>query len=253
MMLQTIIKSSKERSSARRADLAERLLEIHPDLRVKPSKRAKRVALRLDSKNRVMNLVVPEKMNLIRAESFAQQHALWIAQRMKALPQTIPFVDGAVIPFLGRDITIQINYSEALKKTDIALIKNSLVINTNKEYPSPRIIRFLKKEALDTMNNLAREKAAEIGKEITAVSLRDTKSRWGSCSAIGSISLSWRLVFAPWEAMDYVIAHEVAHLIHMNHGKAFWAQCTVLSEDYSTGKKWMRTHGHDLMRYGHGE
>ena len=100
------------------------------------------------------------------------------------------------------------------------------------------------------MQNLVHEKAAEIGKDVTSVSLRDTKSRWGSCSSNGSISLSWRLIFAPWDAMDYVVAHEVAHLIHMNHGKDFWALCATLSANYSTGKKWMRTNGHELMCFG---
>ena len=249
-MLQTIINNHKSKNGARRDDLAQRLLDIHPDLRLKPSKRAKRIALRLDNKNRIMNLVLPERISLERAENFARQHALWIAQRMKALPQMIPFENGAVIPLLGRQITLHINYDVTLTKTDISLVNNNLFVSTNKPDPTSRIIRFIKKEAQDTMSNLAHEKAAEIDKQVKSVTLRDTKSRWGSCSSDGSISLSWRLIFAPWESMDYVIAHEVAHLIHMNHSKAFWAQCAALSEDYSTGKKWMREHGHTLLRYG---
>lgn len=250
-MLRTITKHYSPRSRGESlSDLAERLLDIHPDLRVRESKRARRVALRLDTKNRVMNLVIPEKMSSSRAEDFARSHAVWITQRIKALPQVIPFTHGAVIPVYGRDITININYSDTLKRTNIALEDNDLFISTNKEDPTSRIIRFLRKEAQDTLANLTHEKAAEIDKTVKNVTLRDTKSRWGSCSSDGSISYSWRLIFAPWDAMDYVVAHEVAHLIHMDHSKAFWAQCAALSEDYSTGKKWMRNHGHSLMRYG---
>lgn len=249
-MLQTIIKNQKIKSDSRQAELAERLLSIHPALRLKRSPRARRIALRLDNKNRVMNLIVPEWTSLSKAEIFAHKHATWVTERMAELPQSVAFTDGAVIPLWGREITININYSDALKKTDISLKNNDLNVSTNKKDPTLRIIRFLKKEAQDTMQNLVHEKAAEIGKDVTSVSLRDTKSRWGSCSSNGSISLSWRLIFAPWDAMDYVVAHEVAHLIHMNHGKDFWALCATLSANYSTGKKWMRTNGHELMRFG---
>lgn len=250
-MLQTIIRKPLEESrNLQRDELQQRLCTIHPALKLKPSQRARRVALRLDTKNRIMNLVLPPRMSLARAETFALTHAAWIKARMDDLPAIIPFTDGAVIPVYGREITVQITYSDTLKSTRIKLINNYLLISTNKEDPTPRILRFLKKEAQATLENLAREKAAEIGKTVNNVTLRDTKSRWGSCSSDGNISLSWRLIFAPWEAMDYVVAHEVAHLVHMDHSKRFWALCAQLSEDYSTGKKWMRSHGSTLMRYG---
>lgn len=249
-MLQTIIKPHREKESLQQDELQQRLTDIHPALQLKPSKRARRIALRLDTKKRVMNLVLPLRMSLTRAEKFALTHKTWIAEKIGELPDTVPFTDGAVIPVYGRDVTIKINYSDALKSTSIKLINNDLIVSTNKEDSTPRILRFLKKEAQDTLENLAREKAAEIGETVNNVTLRDTKSRWGSCSSDGNISLSWRLIFAPWDAMDYVVAHEVAHLVHMDHSKRFWTLCAELSENYSTGKKWMREHGSTLMRYG---
>lgn len=250
-MLQTITRRRPIRKSADSLpDLAQRLADIHPALRHRQSKRARRVALRLDTKNRVMNLVIPAHMNLRKAEDFARRHEKWIQQRLADLPAPIRFVDGTVIPLLGGDKIIKITYSNTLKKTDISLKNNILSISTNKEDPTTRILRFLKNEAHATLDNLAREKGAIIGKTIDNVTVRDTKSRWGSCSSDGNISFSWRLIFAPWEAMDYVVAHEVAHLVHMNHSKAFWTQCAALCEDYNTGKKWMREHGNTLMRYG---
>jgi predicted metal-dependent hydrolase len=112
------------------------------------------------------------------------------------------------------------------------------------------LTRFLRNMAKDTMTALAHEKAQEIGETLNNLSVRDTKTRWGSCSEDGSISLSWRLIFAPYEAMDYVIAHEVAHLRHLDHSRKFWTLCRELSDDYVEGKYWMDNHGHELMAYG---
>jgi hypothetical protein len=79
--------------------------------------------------------------------------------------------------------------------------------------------------------------------------VREKKSRWGSCSSDDHLSYSWRLIFAPPAALDYVVAHEVAHLVHMNHSKAFWNLCRSLSHDFVNGQYWMKNHGHELMRY----
>lgn len=254
-MLQTILyPPTKQRKSQALAEadaiLAEELRALHPALRLKRSPRARRIALRLDNAAHAMNLVLPRHINAHKAKSFARQHLEWIKARMNDLPSPIPFMDGAEIPLLGRQIRLHISLDTTLKRTSIKLENNNLFVKTNKEDSSSRILRFLKKEALDTLTNLTHEKAAEIGKKVKAVSVRDTKSRWGSCAHDGKISYSWRLVLAPWEAMDYVVAHEVAHLVHMNHSKAFWAQCAALSTDYTTGKRWMREHGNSLMRYG---
>lgn len=223
---------------------------IAPGLNLKISKRARRMALRLDSASRTVNLVVPERFSIRKAEAFALAHREWIGAKLATLPAPVGFENGAVIPVLGQDRVLEICYDSTLKKTNIILDKNNIIVFTNQGDPAPRIARFLRNEALDTFTNLAREKAAGIGQSVNTVQVRNTKSRWGSCAPDGRLSFSWRLVFAPWEAMDYVVAHEVAHLVHMNHSKRFWALCADLSEDYSTGKKWMRTHGHSLMRYG---
>ena len=108
----------------------------------------------------------------------------------------------------------------------------------------------MKRIAKKELTALAQQKAAEIGETIEKISVRDTKSRWGSCSSDGNLSFSWRLMFAPTEAFDYVVAHEVAHLVHMDHSRSFWNLCRDLSEDFIEGQYWMREHGHELMRYG---
>lgn len=220
------------------------------NLVVKVSPRAKRMALRLDPQSRVVHLVVPKRARMENAYRFALQHEDWIYERLSELPAPVPFEDGEKLPVFGVKRMIDIYYDPDYRKTEIELLSKDLRVWTNKEDPSGRIKRFLKEEARQHMTDLAHEKAEQIGKRVKEVTIRDTKSRWGSCSEDGKISLSWRLIFAPYYAMDYVVAHEVAHLVHMNHADRFWDLCADLSEDFSTGLLWMKEHGHELMRYG---
>ena len=109
--------------------------------------------------------------------------------------------------------------------------------------------RYLKKLVKDEISILAHEKATKIDQTINKIHVRDTKTRWGSCSEDGNLNFSWRLIFAPYESLDYVVGHEVAHLEHLDHSKAFWSVCRKLSDDFVEGKYWMQAHGSELMRY----
>jgi len=219
-------------------------------LTVKRSKRAKRVALRLDPVERVVNLVVPEKMPLKKAYYFAESHEEWIRGTLGKLAPPIPFVDGAMIPVFGNVMTLRIKHDESLLRNSITTSNHIIDVKTPSLTPKIPIVRYLKKQSALYLESLAIEKADLIGKNITSVSVRDTKTRWGSCSHDSKISFSWRLMFAPIEASDYVVAHEVAHLEHLDHSKAFWNVCRDLSSDYINGRYWMQNHGNDLMRYG---
>jgi predicted metal-dependent hydrolase len=224
--------------------------EISPRLKLNVSERAKRLALRLDPHKRVMHLVVPKRSSLRTAHLFAEQHKDWIREKLRGLPREVPFVDGEVLPIMGRDRRIIILYNEALKTTDIQLKKDELLVLTNKADPSVRIRRFLMEYAQEKLTELAFEKAAQLRRRILNVQVKDTRSRWGSCAEDGTICFSWRLIFAPTKSFDYVVAHEVAHLAHMDHSENFWRVCERLSRDYDEGKEWMANHGHDLMRFG---
>ena len=221
-----------------------------PYVTLKRSKRARRLALRLDPKDRTFHLVVPSGMSLRKAERFAQEHDDWMLDKLRELPEPISFEYGSVLPILGKNRRLHIFYDETLRTTFIDLKDKELIVTTNLDDPSSRIERYLKKLAKQTISDLVHEKAKRIGKRVRSVSVKDTKSRWGSCSSNGNISFSWRLIFAPYESLDYVVAHEVAHLRHMNHSTAFWNQCRELSDDFLEGEFWMRENGHELMRYG---
>ncbi len=223
---------------------------ISPHLDVRISPRARRLALRLDTSRRKVCLVIPKRASLKNAYLFAYENRAWIQSKIESIPSGIPLCDGAVIPLLGREVTIRIERDDAYRLTDIKLENDVLSVKTRLEDIEPRILRFIKKLAAEEFLRMAQMKAALIGRKVENLTLRDMKTRWGSCSTDGRMALSWRLIFAPYEAYEYVISHEVAHLSHPNHGDRFWSLCEELSADFSTGHAWMRDHGTQLMRFG---
>jgi hypothetical protein len=136
------------------------------------------------------------------------------------------------------------------KVTKVGFEDDRLVVRTSLDNVTPRLHRFFKKLATEAFSPIAHAKAKEIGKKITYLNLKDMRTRWGSCSTDGRMSLNWRLIFSPPETYDYVIAHEVAHLTHSNHGKNFWNLCEKISADFHTGSAWIRMNGQLLARYG---
>ncbi|MCC7305639.1 MAG: M48 family metallopeptidase [Alphaproteobacteria bacterium] len=226
--------------------------DLPPYIKVEKSHRAKRLALRLNPKERLFHLVIPRGMSLSKAQAFAEEHDRWMKEKLRDLPRPVRFRDGAVVPVMGRNRTIKIVTNKKLKSTEILLKHNELLVFTNLEEPAQRIVRFLKDLAKKELWELSSEKAARLGRKIKNVSVRDTKSRWGSCAQDGSLCYSWRLIFAPSAAFDYVVAHEVAHLKKLDHSKEFWTVCRRLSENFLEGQFWMHNHGQELMRYGFG-
>lgn len=231
----------------------ENPIALPEGVKIRHSPRAKRLALRLDKKDNMFALVIPPRTSLRRAHSFVWMYEDWVANELAKLPPVIKLEHGAVISILGVPTVIDVEYDQNRKTTTLSLIKNPtqqrLRIKTNKTDPAPRITRYLKKTAKEELLITAHAKAALIRKKIKNVRVRDTVSRWGSCTSDGSLSFSWRLIFAPRNAFDYVVAHEVAHLRHMDHSRKFWSLCESLCEDYKGGKTWMRQNGHILHTY----
>ena len=224
--------------------------EISPRLKLSISERAKRMALRLDPRSRTVHLVIPKRANLRTAYLFAEQNKEWIRAKLRDLPRQVPFKDGEILPIFGRDRTIIVLYNPALRTTEIILKKDELLVMTNKADPSVRIRRFLQDLAREKLTELSLEKAHLIRRKLLDVQVKDTRSRWGSCTEDGRISYSWRLVFAPPKALDYVVAHECSHLVHMDHSENFWRLCEKTSRAYEEGKGWMQKNAHSLMRFG---
>lgn len=221
----------------------------HLPIEVKHSPRAKRLALRLDNAARIVRLVVPKGVSEKKAHKFALEHEDWIIEKISALPPRVRFENGRMLPILGKNYRILVRRDS--RATEITRQDGTLLVRTNKAADiSARVTAYLKKLAKEELTERSHAKAERIMKPIKDVSVRDMKSRWGSCGSDGKLCFSWRLILAPELAMDYVVAHEVAHLVHMNHGKRFWSLCEKLSDDYDEGFYWMKQHGHELQRFG---
>jgi predicted metal-dependent hydrolase len=213
-----------------------------------PSERARRVSLRVDSRTGHVKLVVPPRMSRERAVAFARQHAAWVAARLKRRNSPVPFADGAVIPVF--DVPHRIRH-QADSRGTVWVEGDEIHVAGGGGHVSRRVGDWLQAELRAHVMPLVRDKADRVGRPVIRVTLRDTATQWGSCARSGTLCFSLRLVFAPREVVDYVVAHEIAHLVHHNHSARFW----MLAEKLTTGdmaacKTWLRRHGQSLMRYG---
>lgn len=176
-----------------------------------------------------------------------QAHAAWVMARLAALPAATPFVPGALVPVGGQSYRI-VHLGTLRGATRLG--EGVLEVAGDAAHLSRRVADFLRAEARRRIAVLATAKAAMLGRPPPRISIKDTKSRWGSCAPDGALAFSWRLVLAPPEVLDYVVAHEAAHLVHMNHGPRFWALCRELSPHAAAAKAWLSAHGARLLRYG---
>jgi len=132
----------------------------------------------------------------------------------------------------------------------VAIVGGEIRVRGEPVHLARRVRDFLVAKARNELALRARPLAARIGRDVTQITVRDTRSRWGSCSGRGNLSFSWRLIFAPERVIDYVVAHEVAHLAEMNHGPRFWRLVESLSPDSAVSRAWLKRHRSRLFSYG---
>jgi predicted metal-dependent hydrolase len=211
------------------------------------SPRARRMSLRVEPAGGTVAVTVPAWVREDEAARFVARHAGWIERRLAALPPALPFADGAGVPVRGRDLVVRHDPSH---RGGVRIGEREILVGGAPEFLARRVADALKAEARRLLADLSREKAARIGKRVAAVSVRDTTSRWGSCSSTGRLAYSWRLVLAPDFVSDYVAAHEVAHLAEMNHSRRFWRIVAGLTPHLDDGRAWLRANGAGLLRIG---
>ena len=216
-------------------------------VRPRRSKRARRVSLRIGPHDGALELVLPPRTTLEEEMKFARGQAAWIARRLAADGGPAPFADGATFPLLGETVTIR---RDEGRSAIPVLDGNVLVVGGREETLSARVHRWLVDRAAREIEPRIRAVSSRVGREPRRVTVRDTRSRWGSCSKDGNISLSWRLVLGPRHVLDYVIAHEMAHLRELNHGPRFWALVEKICPEFEGSRQWLRDHGSQLHRYG---
>ncbi len=219
---------------------------------VRRNRQARRYTLRIQTATREVVLTMPTRGSIREAHGFAQRHGAWIAARLQRLPQATPFRDGEVVPLRGEPHRIA--HRRGVRGTvTIALGEGGeklLCVAGEAPHVGRRVRDFLKREAKADLEAASRRAAERLGVPIRRVSVRDQSSRWGSCSTTGVLSYSWRLIMAPPDVLDYLAAHEVAHLLEMNHSRRFWQVVDRLCPHAGKAKAWLAAHGADLHRYG---
>lgn len=210
------------------------------------SARARRVSLRIDPRGGAVVVTLPPRAGRTAGVALLMNHADWVSARLAALPGPVPFADGALVPFHG--VAHRIRHCPGQR--GVLAEAGEILVGGDPAFLSRRVGDFLRGEARRRFSDLVLGKAERIGAAPSRITVKDTRSRWGSCAANRNIGFSWRLVMAPPYVQDYVAAHEVAHLRHMNHGPRFWALVAELTEHTEAAVAWLRNEGPRLLRIG---
>lgn len=209
------------------------------------SARARRVSLRIDPRLGTVVVTLPQRAARAAGMALLVDNSEWVQHRLAALPKAVTFTDGARVPLHGT--THRIRHDPGARGGAYAL-ESEIVVSGDKAFLPRRVTDFLRAEARRSITALVAQKAALARVQHGRISLKDTSTRWGSCAANRNLAFSWRLVMAPPFVQDYVTAHEVAHLRHMNHGQHFWALVRQITPHTAQAMEWLRTEGAALLR-----
>lgn len=207
------------------------------------SARARRMVLRVPRDGGPVVLTLPAHVALSDGAAFAESKARWLLQAAERRPAPSIVRHGAALPVAGVPLVLA---PAAVRAAAIA--GDALLLPAGRP-AGPVAQAFLKHRAMQQLRAACDRHAAALGRPYRAIVLRDTRSRWGSCTSDGRLMFSWRLAMAPPAVLDYVAAHEVAHLRHMDHSPRFWAAVAGLMPDYARHRDWLRRHGSDLMAW----
>jgi predicted metal-dependent hydrolase len=208
------------------------------------SAQARRISLRLSRLDGRVTMTLPKHVPDREAHAFAREKEAWLRGHLSQQPTTVGVCCGAWVPVEGKMLQIARGQSRR-----VTIQGDDILVPGDEDRFGPRLAGFLKVLARDRLTRASDRHAAALGLPYARLTLRDTRSRWGSCTHDGGLMYSWRLVMAPPEVLDYVAAHEVAHLAEMNHSKAVWALVTKLYGDWKPARNWLRDEGAELHRY----
>lgn len=214
------------------------------------SQRAQRVSLRIDPRCGAVVVTLPPRTGRTAGMALLMDHAAWVSERLAALPGHVAFEHGALVPLHGVAHRLRLARPGEVGRGSAWVDTREIVVAGQPEFLPRRVADFMRAQARLRMSMLVQEKAAAATLRPGRIMVKDTRSRWGSCASDRSIAFSWRLVMAPRFVQDYVAAHEVAHLRHMNHGPRFWGLVEALTPHTEAGVDWLRREGPRLLRVG---
>ncbi|WP_136636796.1 M48 family metallopeptidase [Pseudooceanicola onchidii] len=213
------------------------------EINLKRSGRARRISLRVSALDGRVTLTLPRGVTEKAGLAFAAEKADWLRRNAMRHGDVTLVAHGAVIPVEGRALTIAPGAGRSVR-----IDADRILVPGDPDRLPARLSGYLKTLARDRLASASDLYAARLGRNYTRITLRDTRSRWGSCASDGSLSYSWRLIMAPPEVLAYVAAHEVAHLAEMNHSDRFWAQVEKIHGPYKAQRNWLRSDGTGLHR-----
>ena len=211
---------------------------------VRRNPRARRISLSIGSGE--VRLTLPPGASEAAGLAFLRSRGDWVAGRLRDAPAPVPFEPGQTVPFRGRPRQIRLDPS----LRDPLLLEDDRILLASPAGCSRLVEGWLRHEARLAFGEAVARHAAALGVEPRGIAIRDQKTRWGSASAAGRLNFSWRPIMAPPLVLDYLAAHEVAHLREMNHSPRFWRLCRRLCTETDAAERWLRTEGPGLHRYG---
>jgi predicted metal-dependent hydrolase len=221
-------------------------------VRVHVDKRARRVSVRIDPHAREAVATAPAPRHALEAISFASERVEWIAERLGALPPPVQFAPGAFIPLRGVIHRLAPAGAGRSVRLDISAEIPALLVPGSREAFGDKARAFFRMAARNDFSERVGAHARTLNVRPRSIAIKDMRSRWGSCSSDGRLNFSWRLVCAPPFALDYVAAHEVAHLKEMNHSSRFWKQVERCVPGWAKARRWLQERGSALHAIGDG-
>lgn len=218
-------------------------------MRVRVSRRARRIALKIDAQGDAVELILPPRTSLPRALNFVKSNRQWLESRLAALPPRIVFANGEKVPVMGVPHRIRL-VTRSSGSGPVWIEGGEIRVSGDAAHLARRVRDFLREKARGEFSRRARKLAAQLDRKVGRITVRDTATRWGSCSASGNLSFSWRLVMAPEAVLRYVVAHEVAHLAEMNHGPRFWKLVERFVPNVERQRDWLNRNRAGLLRIG---
>lgn len=226
--------------------MTQHFLPGEPEIAVhlRRSTRARRISLRVSRLDGKVTLTLPSRVSEREGLAFVSEKQDWIRQQVAGRPEHVDVDIGTSIPFQGELLDVVSGYGKVLH-----IHAETLVVPAARGSTPRRIEAFLKTQARARLSMAVDEYSTALGRGYSKLTLRDTRSRWGSCTSAGGLMFSWRLIMAPQEVLKYVAAHEVAHLEQMNHSPRFWALVEKLYGPHQDERRWLKAHGEKLHRY----
>ena len=220
-------------------------LEDEPDLEIflRRNSNSRRITLRISALDGKITATGPNYIDFKEFKSFAESKKTWLKSKRKSFEPPILVSEGIKIPIGGIDTKISFGEFQMQKKV------GSILYICQQKPVSTQVKKYLKEICRVQVYNMCKGFAERLGAQFRKITLRDTRSRWGSCSNDANLMFSWRLVMAPENVLAYVAAHEIAHLKYMNHSNEFWQTVEYLFGPYKNEQTWLKQNGSSLHRY----